>query len=62
MPDVTALVEELQRYGVPNDQAHLLVAKAIIIGADAAVYRIETATKLAELMVERQRQKGRDAA
>lgn len=57
MPDVTELIEELETYGVPNAKAHLLIARAIIIGADAAVYRAETADKVAELQVERQQRR-----
>lgn len=54
MPDtVNEIVEELERYGVPSPVAVLLIAQAITIGAEAAVYRRETAERVADLQVER---------
>lgn len=62
MPDVTAIIEELEKYGVPNSRAHLLAAKLIVIGEEAAVFQRETADKVADLQVERaQRGTGRAA-
>lgn len=62
MPDVTEIVQELEGYGVPNSVAHLLAARLIVIGAEAAAYRPETATKVADLAVERRRQASEVAA
>lgn len=55
MPDVTEIIEELESYGVPNARAHLLAAKLIIIGEEAAPYRRETVGVVADLEIERRR-------
>lgn len=53
MPDVTSIIEELERYGVPKGSAYLIAAQLIIIGEKAAVYQRETADALADVLVER---------
>lgn len=48
------LLEELEACGISNAKAYVLIADAIVIGVEAAVYRKETASKIADLQVERQ--------
>lgn len=57
MPDVTSIIEELERYGIPKGRAYSIAADLIVIGEKAAIYQRETATAVAELLVERQKRK-----
>ena len=56
MPNVSEIIEELESYGAPNARAHLLAAKLIIIGEEAAPYRRETVGVVADLEIERRKQ------
>lgn len=56
--DVTEIVTELEAYGVPSSRARVLVAQAIAVGVEVAIYRRETADKVAEVQIERQRRRG----
>lgn len=53
MCDVSEIINELKYYGVPPKRASKIAAALIVIGAETAAYRRETAAVVCEVEVER---------
>lgn len=52
--DLSEIIADLIKRGVPPPEANALVARLLVIGAEAAVYRKETAASVADFQARQQ--------